>query len=194
MLIGFAFSSIGMSQQPAETDMRHMIELSKPGENHKVLNELVGEWRFTGKHFSDDPNQKPLEFRGTFTRKPVWGGRYFLTETTGEKLKMPWSDGPEVPYKDMSLEGYDNAKERFVRAMIDNHWDTGILSSEGTYDRIRNTITFVGEVESEPGIRVKTRMVLKIIGRDQYIEEGYEDHNGHEVKVTELDYTRTNVN
>jgi hypothetical protein len=38
-------------------------------------------------------------------RKAIWEGRYFLTETTGEKLRMPWSDGKDVPYKDMALEG-----------------------------------------------------------------------------------------
>jgi hypothetical protein len=32
---------------------------------------------------------------------------------------MPWSDGREIPYKDMSVEGYDNVKKKFVRAIVE---------------------------------------------------------------------------
>jgi hypothetical protein len=34
-------------------------------------------------------------------------------------MRMPWSDGREIPYKDMSVEGYDNVKKKFVRAIVE---------------------------------------------------------------------------
>lgn len=108
---------------------------------------MAGTWEFTGKHFPDDPNEKPIEIKGSCVRKPFWGGRYFLTETTGEKLQMPWSDGKEVAYKDIVKDGYDSVKMKFVRAMIDNHWDTGILSFEGSYDAATKIIAYNAEIE-----------------------------------------------
>jgi acetyl esterase/lipase len=111
-------------------------ELSRTGENHKLLAKLAGTWAYTGKHFPAHaaPSAKIPEFKGTLVRSEIWEGRYFISETTGEKLSMPWADGREVVYKDMMMEGYDNGKMKFVRAIIDNHFDTGILLFEGTYD------------------------------------------------------------
>jgi hypothetical protein len=170
-----------------------MIQLSKPGKNHRMLGALAGIWTFTGKHFADDPNEKPLEFKGKLTRKPLWGGRYFMTETMGEKIRMPWANGPEVPYRDMTLEGFDNARQKFVRAMINNHWDTGILNWEGTFDPNQKTISFDGVLEPEPGVRIKSRLLLRLIDQGHYVEEGYEEHGGQQVKVTELEYTRVPI-
>lgn len=179
------------SESPSQSEMmKQMIELTKPGDNHKLLGGIVGTWDFTGRHFSDDPKAKPLEFKGSVERKSLWEGRYFISETTGDKLQMPWSDGREIPYKDMSIEGYDNVKMKFVRAMIDNHFDTGILVFEGDYDSANKTITYNAEIETAPGQKIKTRMLVKILDNDHYMEEGYENHGGHEVKVTELKYTR----
>jgi hypothetical protein len=168
-----------------------MKELTRPGDNHKLLGGIVGRWDFTGRHFSDDPKEKPFEFKGIVERKSLWEGRYFVSETTGEgKLQMPWSDGREITYKDMSVEGYDNAKKKFVRAIIDNHFDTGILMFEGDYDSATKSITYNAEIETAPGQKIKTRIRLKILDSDHYIEEFYENHGKQEVKVTELTYTR----
>jgi len=37
-----------------------MKELTRPGDNHKLLGGIVGRWDFTGRHFSDDPKEKPF--------------------------------------------------------------------------------------------------------------------------------------
>src|SRR5262249_38958176 len=118
------------------------VDLTKAGENHKLLAQLVGTWTFRGEHFAPD-----VQFRGRLVRKPIWEGRYFLAETTGEKLVMPWSNGREVVYEDLTMEGYDNAKKKFVSAMIDNHFDTGILQFEGSYDPATRTISYSNETE-----------------------------------------------
>ena len=98
-----------------QTDMtKQMVELLKPGENHKLLARLAGTWEFTGKHFPSDPKEKAIEISGRCVRKPLWEGRYFLAEDTGQKLKMPWAEGREVAYKDMIIDGYDNVKRKFA--------------------------------------------------------------------------------
>ena len=75
--------------------------LSRTGENHKLLARLVGTWTFTGKHIPAhvDPSAKLPEFSGTLMRHGIWEGRYFISETTGGKIAMPWADGREVVYK-----------------------------------------------------------------------------------------------
>lgn len=169
-----------------------MKDLTRPGDNHKLLGSLAGKWNFKGRHFSDDPKEKPFEFKGIVERKSLWEGRYFVSETTGKgKLQMPWSDGRAIPYQDMSIEGYDNVKKKFVRATIDNHYDTGILMFEGDHDSANKTITYDAEIESAPGQKIKTRILLKILDRDHYIEEFYENRGKQEVKVAELSYTRS---
>jgi len=170
--------------------MERMVELSKPGENHKLLAGLVGTWEYTGKHFPSDPKEKPIEISGSCVRKALWEERYFLAEDTGQKLKMPWAEGREVASKDIIIDGYDNMKRKFVRAIIDNHWDTGILSFEGSYDAATKTITYDAELEDSPGVKTKTRWLLKILDNDHYMEEIYEDNDGRQVKDTEIHFTR----
>ena len=183
------------SASPNEAEIsKQRVELSKPGENHKLLAMIAGTWNFTGRHFPVDPgpNKKPTELSGRLVRKSLWDGRYFIAETTGEKLKMPWSDGKEVTYKDMTIEGYDNVKKRFVSAAIDNHWDTGIIPLEGSYDSATKTFVYNIEIETSPGTKIKIRRLVKLLDNDHYTEEWYREHNGQEVKVTETRYTRVN--
>ena len=61
-------------------------------------------------------------------------GRYVAMDVTG-KMQMPGEDGKmkDVQFKGMGVEGYDNAKQKFVASWIDN-MSTGIQFSDGTYD------------------------------------------------------------
>ncbi|HEY6130325.1 MAG TPA: DUF1579 family protein [Candidatus Acidoferrum sp.] len=161
------------------------VELTKTGENHKLLAQLVGTWTFRGKHFAPD-----VEFRGRLVRRPIWEGRYFLAETTGDKLVMPWSDGREVAYQDMTVEAYDNAKKKFASAMVDNHFDTGILLFEGSYDPATRTISYTNETEDSAGMKQKNWKLIRFVDKNHYIEEGYVEEKGSKTKVTELNYTR----
>ena len=174
--------------------MEQMIELSKTGKKHEILSGIAGEWMFTGKNFSPDPNQKPVEFKGTATRKSIMDGRYFIVETKGEKFKMPWSNMKEISYTDMSIEAYDNNKKRFVSAMIENHWGTGIALLEGNYDSTAKTIIYESETEADPGKKIKTRSLLRIISNDQYAVEIYQVDGNQEIKKTEINYKRAKNN
>jgi hypothetical protein len=160
-------------------------ELTKTGENHKLLAQLVGTWTFRGKHFGPD-----VDFRGRLVRRPIWEGRYFLAETTGGKLVMPWSNGREIAYQDMTMEAYDNAKKKFVSAMVDNHFDTGILLFEGDYDPATKTISYTCETEESPGVKQKNWKLIRFVDENHYVEEGYVEEKSSKMKVTELNYTR----
>jgi len=104
---------------------------------------------------------------------------------------MPGADGKlmDVEFKGMAVEGYDNAKKKFVSSWVDN-MGTGIMNSEGTYDAGSSTFTYAAEYEPMPGMKTKVREVLKVTDNDHRTMEFFEDRGGKEVKTMEINYTR----
>lgn len=178
--------------QPSEADMMAMmVELAKPGENHKLLAAGVGTWTYTVKAWMNpDPSAPPTESTGTSVGKEVLGGRYIITEHSG-KMLMPGPDGKmaEIDFKGIATEGYDNVKKRFVSTWIDN-MGTMIMVSEGVYDAVNKVFTYQAEIEMIPGMRTKIREVIKIQDNDHRTFEFYEDRGGTDVKTMEIKYTR----
>jgi hypothetical protein len=166
-----------------------MMEMAKPGENHKLLANGVGTWTYTVK-FWMSPDAPPMESSGTAVAREVMGGRYFITDHSG-KMQMPGPDGKlmDAEFKGMSVEGYDNAKKKFVSSWIDN-MGTGIMNSEGTYDAASKTLTYRAEYEPMPGMKTKVRETVKLTDKDHHAFEFFEDRGGKEVKTMEIHYTR----
>jgi Protein of unknown function (DUF1579) len=175
--------------QPSTEDMQKMMELSKLNENHKLLGELAGNWSYVVKMWMD-PSSPPQESKGSAVCKEIMGGRYYMTNVTGQ-MEMPGADGKmkEVTFKGMSLDGYDNMQKKFVSSWIDN-MGTGIMDSEGTYDPARKTFTYNSEVEMMPGMKTKVRATTRMVDKDHHTFEWYEDRGGKEVKTMEINYTR----
>lgn len=95
----------------------------------------------------------------------------------------------DAEFKGMAVEGYDNAKKKFVSSWIDN-MGTGIMNSEGTYDPAEKTLTYLAEYETMPGMKTKMRQVIKITDKDHRRMEFFEDREGKEVKTMEITYER----
>jgi hypothetical protein len=169
--------------------MAMMMELAKPGENHKLLEGVVGKWSYSVKYWMS-PDAPPSESAGTSVARAVMGGRYVITDHTG-KMQMPGPDGKmmDMEFKGMAVEGYDNAKKKFVSSWIDN-MGTGIMNSEGTYDAARKTFTYLAEYEPMPGMKTKVRETIKVTDKDHRTFEFFEDRGGKEVKTMELNYSR----
>ncbi len=178
--------------QPSESDMMAMMmELAKPGENHKLLARAVGTWTYTVKMWmTPDPKAPPSESSGSSVTREIMGGRYFISEHTG-KMQMPGTDGKmkDMEFKGMATEGYDNVKKKFVASWLDN-MGTGIMLIEGDYDASAKTFTYRGEIEMMPGMKTKIREVIKIQDKDHHTFEWYEDRGGTEVRTMEIAYTR----
>ena len=169
--------------------MATMMELAKPGENHKLLADAAGTWDYKVK-FWMSPDGPPMESTGTSVARIVMEGRYVITDHSG-KMQMPGPDGAmmDMPFKGMAVEGYDNAKKKYVSSWIDN-MGTGIMNSEGTYDADSKTLTYVAEYEMMPGMKTKVRQVLKLADKDHRTMEFFEDRGGKEVRTMEIGYTR----
>jgi hypothetical protein len=178
--------------QPDEAQMMAMMmELAKPGENHKLLQNGVGTWTYKVKFWMNpDPAVPPSESTGTTVARSVMGGRYVISEHTG-KMTMPGPDGKvmDMDFNGMAVEGYDNVKKKFLSTWVDN-MGTGIIYSEGDYDPATRTLTYHAEYEPMPGMKTKIREVIKITDKDHHTFEYYEERGGKEVKTMEIVYTR----
>jgi hypothetical protein len=177
------------TSQPSAEDMARMMDLSRPGENHKVLANFAGNWNFKTT-FWMAPGAPPTESTGSATCKPLMGGRYYLSEANG-KFEMPGPDGKmqATDFKGMEIAGYDNVKQKFVSSWIDN-MGTSIVILEGTYDPATKTFTYLTEEEMMPGVKTKARELIKFVDHDHYVLEWYEDHGGEQSKTMEIDYVR----
>ena len=162
--------------------MASLMELAKPGENHKLLEGMIGSWTYKVK-FWMSPDAPPMESSGTTFTKSTMGGRYFISEHKG-KMQMPGADGKmeDAEFNGMAVEGYDNAKKKYVSSWIDN-MGTGIMHSEGTYDPASKTLTYLSEYEPMPGVKTKVREVIKIKDNDNHTMEFFESRGSQEVKT-----------
>ena len=169
--------------------MKQMMDLAKTGENHKLLSGMAGSWAYTVKMWMN-PSAPATTSTGTAVIKPIMDGRYFVGDFTS-KMQMPGPDGKmkDMQFKGMSLDGYDNAKQRFVSAWCDS-MGTGIMMSEGTYDASSKTLTYNGDYEAMPGMKNKVRMLVKLVDKDHHNFEFYEDRGSGESKTMEINYTR----
>jgi hypothetical protein len=178
--------------QPSEKEMMAtMMALAKPGENHKLLADMVGTWDYKVKYWMNpDSNAPPSESAGQSVTRAVMGGRYVISEVNG-KMQMPGPDGKmmDMDFSGMGVDGYDNAKKLYVSSWIDN-MGTGIMNSEGTYDAAAKTLNYNSEYEPMPGMKTKVRMAVKVMDKDHHTMQFFEDRGGKEVKTMEIAYTR----
>ena len=197
-LAGLAWASATFAQdaaqKPAGGDeaqmMATMMEMAKPNDNHKILAAGVGSWSYKVKWWMN-PSAPPMESTGTMKTRSVMDGRYFISEHDGQ-MSMPGPDGKmmEMSFKGMGTEGYDNAKKKYVASWIDN-MGTGIMLMEGTYDPATKSLTYLGEEEPMPGMKMKVRQVVKTIDDNHRMIEFYEVHDGGETKTMEITYDRS---
>jgi hypothetical protein len=171
--------------------MAMMMELAKPGENHKILASLVGQWNYKVKYWMNpDPGASPSESSGTSLVRSVMDGRYVISEHSG-KFQVPGPNGTmqDAPFMGMEITGYDNVKKRFVSSWIDN-FGTGILNSMGDFDPAAKTLTYMAEYEPAPGMKTKMRQVITMTDSDHHTMLYYEMRGSKEVKTMEINYAR----
>ncbi len=179
-----------MDEKAMAEMMAQMEKLGTPGDNHKLLNYMVGDWAYINKCWMD-PSQPADESKGTMKCKSIYGGRYFVAEHRGT-FKMPGPDGKMVErdFEGTAVCGYDNVKQAFVSTWIDN-FSTGVYAFNGTYDAPSKTFTYGGEMIYMPDMKCKVREVIKIVDKNTHVMEWYEDRGEGEVKTMEITYTRS---
>jgi hypothetical protein len=166
-------------QQMMETWMKY----ATPGENHKLLDPLVGSWDCAVKYWMD-PNSPAQESKGTCESKWILGGRYIQDELSG--------DMGGTPYHGMGITGYDNLKQEYIMFWIDD-MGTSFMVITGKSDPTGKVFTMSG---SEPDpmdlLKVKPfKSVTTIVDNDKHIYTMYvTGSDGKEYKNLEVTYTR----
>jgi Protein of unknown function (DUF1579) len=164
--------------------MKKWMEMATPGEGHKHLGQFVGKWDTAMRMWWEGPGKPPAESKGTSEIKWMLDGRFLLEESSGQMMGMP--------YRGMSIMGYDNFKKKYVVSYIDN-MGTAMFTGEGKFDMANKVLTMHGKMD-EPmtGEHDKTvKYVTRVLGKDKYIFEMFDEVGGpNEYKTVEITYTR----
>jgi hypothetical protein len=161
--------------------MQKYMELATPGEPHRQLVSLAGNWITKTKSWME-PDKSPMESTGTCEYKVLLDGRYVQQQCSGEMMGQPFTG--------IGTHGYDNLTKKYVTTWIDS-MGTGIFSMEGTAGPDGKTITLKGSHPDPFEGVMHHRAIWKFVDANTQIFEMYgEDGHGHEMKVMEITYTR----
>lgn len=171
--------------------MEAMMALAQPGENHKLLSQLAGEWTYTSKFWMGPGD--PQVSGGSSVVKPILDGRFYVGEHKGN-FEMPGPDGKmqNWNFHGLATNGYDNFSKKFLTTWIDN-MGTTIMMFEGTYDPAKKAFTYTAEMDdcmTMSGKKIKVREVIRIVDNDHHVMEWYETRDGQEMKTMEISYQR----
>lgn len=155
--------------------------LAIPGEPHRLLASLEGDWYTKSKGFMG-PGLPPVEGTGSCEQKMLLDGRYLRQNYSGEM-------GGEA-FKGINIIGYDNYLKKYVSVWMDT-MSTGIYRFEGSASADGRTIM----QESKYDDPVRGPMIWRTLTRivdDTLIEfEMYMiPEGGAEEKAMEMTMTR----
>lgn len=169
---------------PGEAEMMEaMMKAAQPGENHKHLARMAGDWEYTSKMWMA-PGQPPEESKGTMHGETVMGGRYIQHHWKGNMAGMP--------FEGLGTEGYDNTTKQFISSWIDN-MGTGIMFSKGSCDAAGKVCTMVGDMpDPMSGSTMTTKMVVTWADNDHFKNEMFmkDPSSGNEMKMMEISASR----
>lgn len=141
-ILVFTFSAIqkvhAEEKQDSTTQKKMMakaMKLAQPGEEHKLLEKLVGEWNAETKMWMS-PGADPMILPGKSSVKMVLDGRFLYGEYS--------IDSDQMKGEGLFVTGFDRRHEIFTYIGFDT-WGTYSVSASGTYDEKTKSITMYGE-------------------------------------------------
>ncbi len=173
--------------EPAHGDqaaeMQAWMEFMTPGENHANQEKWVGEFTVSTKHWMQPGAEPILSEGGKMVNTSMMGGRYLMSKHTSTFMGMP--------FEGLNIQGYDNAKKKFVSVWVDNH-GTGLMIAEGNFDE--NGVLTLGGMMSSPMGEIPVREVITFEGTDKQHMEMFMSMGEQEMKVMEIDMVRVVTN
>ncbi len=185
-----------LANQPSADEIKAMIErmqaIMSPGENHKPLQDLVGEWKVTARMFMGGPGSTPIESKGSSKTEWILGGRY-VGEELEYDMEMPGPDGkPRTEkFQGRGLTGYDNFQNMYVSNWVDN-MGTQMLNLRGMRHPQTGVFSYYTLMD-EPTLDVYARPVkltCKVESKDKHVVTITDLHAGDDYKVVEFIYER----
>lgn len=172
-------------KREVKMDRQAMMEvyqkLGTPGAPHKILEGLAGRWNAKVRSWME-PDQPPMESKGSCEQKMILGGRFLWQEFKGDMMGTPFT-GIEVT-------GYDNHTKKYISTWMDS-MSTSIMFFEGDASADRKTIIQESRYDDPVRGPMKWRAVTKIADKNTFVFEMYNaGMKGEEVKSMEITYTR----
>lgn len=164
------------------TMMKNWQAYMTPGKEHEMLAKSDGKWS-SEVTWWESPGAPAQKSTGTMVNKMVLGGRYQVSNHTGNMMGMP--------FEGMSTTAFDNAKKVFISTWIDN-MGTGLMTAEGPWDEATKSITMKGKaVDPITGKEMDIKEIFKIIDDNTQTMEMYDPApDGTEYKTMEITYKR----
>ena len=168
-------------KKPAAAPAGDPMALIMPGEHHKHMAKLVGEFDYK---MTMNMGGGPQEYSGHRSAKMILGDRYLDETYTGTFMGLPFEGHGTM--------AYDNVQKKYLNTWIDN-MGTGLMFGSGTCDAAGTTWTMTSEMaDPASGAMVKTRSVTKLIDADNVSFEMFAPGpDGKEMKMMEILAKRT---
>ncbi len=172
--------------EPAAADpdaqFAEWAKLSAPGEQHKLLARLAGDWDVKSS-FWFQPGAEPTHATGESRNQMELGGRYLISRYTSEVMGQP--------FEGIGTSAYNRVAGKFMETWIDS-LGTGILEMTGHVTEDGAAIITTGEyLEPATKERIKTKSVTTFLDKDHYKIEMFNlMPDGSEFRSMELIYTR----
>ena len=161
---------------PGAAEMEAMMKAMSPGEPHKKLAKLAGDFTYTSKMWMD-PSQEPATSSGTMHGEMILGGRYARSVWKGDMMGMP--------FEGIATDGYDNMTGKYVSTWMDN-MGTGIMYMTGECKD--NVCTSSGDmIDPMSGQKITSKMVSTWNADGTLKMEMFaKDASGKEMKTMEM--------
>lgn len=165
---------------PSEAEMKAWMEAATPGEPHKWMAKLAGDWETSMTIF--DPSMGTSEGKGTMKVTMVMDGRYQHSFYKGDFMG--------APFEGSGLMGFDNITKKYQSVWADN-MSTAMMMSTGDYNKATQELTMTGEFTDPTTMKkLQTREVSKFIDDNRWTMTFFHTKDGKEAKVMEINYTR----
>ena len=114
-------------------------EPTRPTAEHAALALSEGTWDATVEISMGPPGTPPQTSKGVEVNRMCCGGLWMISEFK--------SDPGSAPFEGYGLTGYEPSKKKYITTWVDSDLTTP-MTSEGTYDAAKRTLTMRGSMTS----------------------------------------------
>jgi hypothetical protein len=183
MIVTFLFicgaaSWMNAQEEPdPATMMAKMKQFTTPGNEHQLLESLIGEWDTETSVMNMPPTKGTAEFKWVLNK------RFVEQNYSGEMMGQPYTGVGHI--------GYDVFKKKYVSSSLTS-METAIRYSEGLVDRTGKIISFYGTMDEYlTGEHDKAvKYVMNFVDPDHLDFEIHDLAIGEQSKVVAIKYTR----
>ncbi len=181
VIAGGAGQAGDQPEQEMPAEMQEWMQTNQPGEKHKALNALAGDFK-ADMWFKMAPDAPRETSTGTSQSEWIMDGRYLTSHFNADFMGMP--------FEGHGVMGYDTVKKHYFTGWIDN-MSTGLFTEHGEMSNDGKTLTMHGSMIGPDGSEMTTKHVYKVISNDKHVMEFWEAPKGEKlVNTGAITYTR----